>query len=80
MKQKQKNKQKVNRLVDAISQTRGRYMSLHIETSKSNEVISCKSLGIKDKYVVVQDRNNGNRKRSVAKESLRAMHCGDLVA
>jgi len=87
MKTKTKNKNKnvkANKsetVAQMMTQTRGRYMSLMIENSKSSEVISCKYMANKDKTVVVQDRNNGNRKRVIAKTSLKGMHCGaDLYA
>lgn len=78
---KPKNKKtklsKSENIANMMLSTRGRYMSLTIETSKAVETISCKSMAIKDKTVVVQDRNNGNRNRVIAKKSLKAMHCGD---
>ena len=82
MKTKQKNKQsKAEKVANLMTQTRGRYMGLIIETSKSSEVISCKLIANKDKTVVVQDRNNGNRNRVISKTSLKGMYCGtDLSA
>lgn len=78
MKNKQNKQNKQNKIVEAMGMTRGRYMALHLETSKYSQVISCKCLGITDKSVVVQDRNDGNRKRVISKDTLRGIRCDEI--
>ncbi len=75
-----KNKNKTQRILAAINQTRGRYMALSIATSKYSQTISCKKIAVKDKSIVVQDRNDRNRNRVIAMESLQGVRCGDIEA
>lgn len=71
---------KTKKIIDVYNQTKGRFMSLEIKTSKNHEVISCKRLAEKDHNVVVMDRNNNNRKRTIKKESISSIRCGELCA
>lgn len=80
MKQKNKTKNKIDSIIKAINKTRGRYLSLYVENSKVSQRISCKRIAEKDKTIIVQDRNNGNRNRTISKASLRGMFCGELMA
>jgi len=73
-------KTNTKKLIDIYNKTKGRFMSLEIENSKTHEIISCKKVADKNSTIVVLDPNNNNRNRVIKKSSLKAIRCGELIS